>query len=431
MESPIYQELEMESFTGEQVENISPKNLAKTQGHDGSKLQEIIAASGISVRLWRLYAYFWLVCLVFPIFSLIQTPPLGLHLLIAASGLSLFTVAYFWVMWPHPLNERARRPYKLRASITLITGLTVLVLFLSIIYGNSFLWLFIGVSAIAGMTLSFRNASFVVFGLTLLTLGLSVSASRSILPANWLQIIPLVLLVRGLGLDMIGFVRLSDALRELYTAREELADQAVTEERLRMARDLHDLLGHSLSLITLKSELAGRLLKKDTRAASQEVHEIERVARQALREVREAVAGYRQRTLHGELDGTRQILEAAGVFCTVEDEAQSLPPGIDAILAWVVREGVTNVIRHSRAKHCLIRIMSTHESVRVEVINDGSPREKSSTTESGTGLSGLSERVSRLGGRIETGTTPSSNGMGYQLKVEIPIRSGDLTAEVR
>jgi two-component system sensor histidine kinase DesK len=422
----------MESLEVEKVQKISKDSWAIAQSHDGSKLREIIASSGISLRLWRLYAYFWLVCLVFPIFSLIQTPPLGLHLLVAVSGLTIFTVTYFRVMWPHPLNERARNRYKLRTSITLIVILTLLVSFLSINYGSSFLWLFIGVSAIAGIVFSFRNASITVFGLTLLTLGFNVNASGGIASTNWLQIIPLVLLVRGLGLDMIGFVRLSDALRELHSAREELARQAVTEERLRMARDLHDLLGHTLSLITLKSELAGRLLEKDPHASSalQEVHEVERVARQALREVREAVAGYRQRDLHGELDGARQILEAAGIVCTVEDETQSLPPGIDSVLAWIVREGVTNVIRHSRAQHCLIRITSTDEYVRAEVINDGYSREKSSKAESGSGLSGLAERVARLGGRIETGTLPSLNGIGYQLKVEIPIR-GDLTVEVR
>jgi len=420
----------MENFTGEKLEYSSPKNLAKTQAYDGLSLQEIIAASGISARLWRLYAYFWLICLFFPILSLIQTPPLGLQLLIVIAGLMTFVAAYFWVMWPHPLDDGGRTRFRLQKSITLIMGLTVLVLVLCINYGSSFLWLFIGVSAIAGLILSFRNASIAVFGLTLLTLGFNIYAGGNIASANWLQIIPLVLLVRGLGLDMIGFVRLSDALRELHTARKELARQAVMEERLRMARDLHDLLGHSLSLITLKSELAGRLLEKDPHIASQEVHEIERVARQSLREVREAVAGYRQRTLHGELDGARQILDAAGVVCTVEYEAQSLPPGTDAVLAWIVREGVTNVIRHSRAKHCLIRIMSAHESVRVEVSNDGSPHEKSSTIESGSGLSGLAERVAGLGGRIETGTSPSSNGIGYLLKVEIPIK-GELTAEVR
>jgi two-component system, NarL family, sensor histidine kinase DesK len=229
---------------------------------------------------------------------------------------------------------------------------------------------------------------------------------------------------------MIGFVRLSDALRELHSAREELARQAVMEERLRMARDLHDLLGHTLSLITLKSELAGRLLEKDPHTASQEVHEIERIARQALREVREAVVEYRKRTLHGELDGARQILEAAGVVFSVEDETQSLPPNTDAALAWFVREGVTNVIRHSRAQHCLIRITSTDEFVCAEVINDGQPREENSKAPMGSGLSGLAERVAELGGRIETGTPSSSEGIGYLLKVEIPIK-GKLIAEVR
>ena len=400
------------------------------QSHDGSKLQEIIAASGISVRLWRLYAYFWLVCLVFPILSLIQTHPLGLHLLIAASGLIIFTAAYFWVMWHHPLNDQARTRYQLRTSLTLIAGLTVLVLVLSTVYGSTFLWLFIGVSAIAGRILSFRNASIAVICLTILTLGISIGANGGLAFANWLIIIPLALLVRGLGLDMIGFVRLSDALRELHSAREELARQAVTEERLRMARDLHDLLGHTLSLITLKSELAGRLLEKNPQAATQEIHEVERVARQALREVREAVAGYRQQTLRGELAGARQILEAAGVICTVEDEARTLSPEADIVLSWVVREGVTNVIRHNRARHCLIRITSTDEHVRAEVSNDGYPRGDNSQVQMGSGLSGLAERVAGRGGRIEAGTFRTSDGVGFRLMVEIPLKNKS-TAEAR
>ncbi len=397
---------------------------------DRSKLQEIIAASGISVRLWRLYAYFWFVCLVFPIFSLIQTPPSGFNLLITASGIITFVSAYFWVMWPHPLSDGARTRLGLQISLTLLAVLTVLVLLLSIINGSSFLWLFIGVSAIAGMTLSFRNASISVMGLTLLTVAFNVGIDGSIASANWLQIIPLALLVRGLGLDMIGFVRLADALRELQRAREELAYQAVTDERLRMARDLHDLLGHTLSLIALKSELAGRLLEKDPGAATQQVHEVKHVARQALREVREAVAGYRQRTLRGELDGARQILEAAGIDCTIEYEAQSLPPDTDAVLAWVVREGVTNVIRHSRAKHCLIRITSTREHILAEISNDGYPSQESPIAESGSGLPGLAERVASEGGQVEAGIQQMPNGPGFRLKVEIPLGDGPI-AEIR
>jgi two-component system sensor histidine kinase DesK len=412
----------MESLKVTQRQRIF--NDLQGENHERSNLREIIAASGISVRLWRLYAYFWLICLVFPIFSLIQTHPRGNSLLFAVLGLIVFIATYFWVMWPHPLNDRARTRLGLRTSIAIITGLTILVFVLSTMYGSSFLWLFIGVSAIAGIMLSFRNASIVVFGLTLLTLGISVTASNGIANANWLQIIPLALLVRGLGLDMIGFVRLSDALRELQRAREQLAQQAVIEERLRMARDLHDLLGHTLSLITLKSELAGRLIEKDLNKATQEIHEVERVARQALRDVREAVAGYRQLSLRGELDGVHQILESAGIECSIEYETQLLPQRLDAVLGWVVREGVTNVIRHSRAKHCLIHIHSTDDTIRAEISNDGDPHHESATVERGSGLSGLAERVANEGGQLEATVQSLPDGPSFRLTVEIPIRSG-------
>jgi two-component system sensor histidine kinase DesK len=422
--------LATEKDQGELDQQWTSNNSSDKRSSPVEELKEMIAASGISVRLWRLYAYFWFICLFFPILSLIQTPPPGVHLLIIASGLIVFVGIYFWIMWPHPLSDRARTRLGMQKSVTLIIGLTVLVLFLSIIYGSLFLWLFIGVNAIAGITLSFRNAFIAVTGLTLLTLGANISMDGGITTANWLQIIPLALLVRGLGLDMIGFVRLSDALRELQRARGELAHQAVMEERLRMARDLHDLLGHSLSLITLKSALAGRLLEKNPPAATEQVHEVERVARQALREVREAVAGYRQRTLRSELDGARQILEAAGIECTIEYEPQSLPPGKDMVIAWVVREGVTNVIRHSRAQHCRIHITSSGGYIRAEISNDGYPRKETTTVEWGSGLSGLSERVSNEGGKLEVERQPTSNGPGFQLSVELPTRS-NLTTEGR
>lgn len=386
-----------------------------------SRLQEIIAASGISVRLWRLYAYFWLICLCFPVVSLLQTHTSGFNLLLTLLGLFMFVAAYFWVMWPHPLSDRARSRLKLHSALILITGLTVLVLLLSIVKGSSFLWLFIGVSAIAGITLSFRNASIAVMGLTLLTVAANVIIDRPIMLANWLQIIPLALLVRGLGLDMIGFVRLSDAMRELQKARADLAQQAVMQERLRMARDLHDLLGHTLSLIALKSQLAGRLLEKDPQTASVQIHEVERVARQSLHDVREAVAGYRQLSLRGELDGAQQILEAAGIECSIEYESLSLPANTDMVLAWIVREGVTNIIRHSRAQHVRIRITQADAYVRAEITNDGVAREAGSTVERGSGLVGLTERVANVGGKLEAGALPLSEGPGYQISVEIPV----------
>lgn len=407
----------MESLAATGIEHPSTSGA----DHPESKLQEIITASGISPRLWRLYAYFWLVCLFFPILALTQLHRTSPDVVIAASGLIVFTAIYFWVMWPYPLSARGRTRLEPQRSLVLIVALSLLVLILSLIYGSAFLWLFIGVSAIAGIALPFRSAAIAVFALTLLTLVVSVGIHGSILSIDWLAVIPLVLLVRGLGLDMIGFVRLAEALRELNLAREELARQAVTEERLRMARDLHDLLGHTLSLITLKSELAGRLLEKDPSAARQEIHEVERVARQALREVREAVAGYRRQSLRSELDAARQILEAAGVACIVEDKAGVLPDGIDTVLGWMVREGVTNVIRHSRAQYCWIRITSGDGYARVEILNDGNPLKKGGTDQIGSGLSGLAERVAEKGGRMEAGPRPAGDGAGFSLQVVIPI----------
>jgi len=388
-------------------------------------LPEVVASSGISVRLWRVYAQTWLVCLLFPIISLVQTPLTPVHLFIALAGLVIFAITYTWFMWPHPLNNKVRLRSGFRTSLIALTGLTALVLYLSLAYGSAFLWLFVGVSAIVGIVFPTHSAFIVIVVLTLLTLGVSVGISGGIARTDWLHIVPLALLVRGLGLDMIGVARLADVLRELHAARGERARRAVTEERLRLARDLHDLLGHTLSLITLKSELAGRLLEKEPARAAQEIHEIEREARQALREVREAVAGYRQPTLRSELAGARQMLEAAGITCTVEHMVGALPPAVDTVLAWTVREGVTNVIRHSRAQRCTIRVTSENGRVHVEVINDGYREQEHDPIRVSSGLSGLTERVTEHRGLVEAGSLLFEGNPGFRLRVELPIRGSE------
>src|SRR6266853_1230378 len=179
-------------------------------------------------------------------------------------------------------------------------------------------WLFFGVSAIAGVLLPMRSAFAAIVLFTFLPLFITVGMNGGIAGVDWWWLIALMLLVRGLGLDMIGITRMGSAIRELHTARRELARLAVIEERLRLSRDLHDLLGQTLSMITLKSELARHLITEEPERCAQELSEIERVARQTLREAREAVAGYRQPTLPSELDGARQLLEAARVACVVE-----------------------------------------------------------------------------------------------------------------
>ena len=384
----------------------------------------LVVSSGIPFQLWRLYQHFWLVCLLFPTVSLVQTPLPPVRLFLALAALLFFAVSYTWLMWPHPASSGVHKRSRSPASLILFGVLVTLVLVLCLLYDSAFLWLFIGVSAIAGVTLPMRSAFIAVVIFTLLPLVISVGASGGIARVDWLQIIPLMLLVRGIGVDMIGVARLSGAIRELQSAREELARLAVMDERQRLSRDLHDLLGHALSMITLKSELAGRLVEQEPARAVQEIREVEHVARLTLREVREAVAGYRQPRLESELDGARQILSAAGITCQVEHSAGELERSTDAMLAWAVREGVTNVIRHSRARRCLIRLTHQKSTVCAEVINDGPQRQQLEGTKviAGSGLSGLSERVNSHGGCIEAGPLQTAGNEGFRLWVELPIQ---------
>ena len=242
---------------------------------------------------------------------------------------------------------------------------------------------------------------------------------------DWPLTIALLLLVRSLGLDMIGVARMGRAIRELHIARRELARLAVAEERLRVARDLHDVLGHTLSMIALKSELAGRIAEQEPAQAAREIQDVEKAARQVLREVRTAVAGYRQPTLQSELEGARQLLDAAGIAYRIEQTVDELPATIDAVLAWVVREGVTNVVRHSRARRCRICLTETPGWVRLVVTNDDRrsslPIVEQLSSPAGTGLSGLVERVVAQGGHIEAGPRLADGEPGFHVQVELPL----------
>ncbi len=227
--------------------------------------------------------------------------------------------------------------------------------------------------------------------------------------------------VGTISLTMFVLSALGRTNRALQAARGELADLAVAEERNRIARDLHDTLGHSLSVIALKSELARRVLPDDQARADAELADVERVAREALASVRETVSGYRQPSLAIELAGARAALAAAGIAGEVEPAPEDLPRDVDAILGWAVREGVTNVLRHSDAASARIRIIVDGSSRAVEVVDDGTGRADESGAggaRTGVGLAGLGERAARLGGRVEAGPLPDR---GFRLLVAVPI----------
>lgn len=227
--------------------------------------------------------------------------------------------------------------------------------------------------------------------------------------------------VLGSGAGWLGFGRLIAANAALEGAQEEKARVAVAEERLRFARDLHDLLGHSLSVITLKSELAGRLMVVDAARAGTEVSEIEQVARRALKEVREAASGYRQATLAVELAGSRTALAAAHISWAEEvDPDLSLPQPVEAVLAWTVREGVTNVIRHSHAATCTLALDVDDTTATMTIADDGTgAAAKNGSAGEGNGLRGLGERVAAASGILEAG--PRQGG-GYRLVVSVPVQ---------
>ena len=195
----------------------------------------------------------------------------------------------------------------------------------------------------------------------------------STVPFPWRILAPVPALVFTI---VTGAANIVDAEREraqrrLRRADEEIERLAALAERERIARDLHDLLGHTLSLIVVKSELAARLAERDPARAGEEMRDVERIGREALAEVRAAVVGYRAQGLHGELDGARRALGAAGVEATVEADLPALPIAYESALALALRESVTNVVRHADARHATIRIGVEASNVVLEVTDDG------------------------------------------------------------
>src|SRR5919199_1911772 len=262
-----------------------------------------------------------LVFLIYPIRAVLASDPTSARVLFALGGAVLFVGIFLWLMWMHePLPSAVAEPFEVRKRRAAIAFLAVLAIALNLALGSEWRVLFFHVNVAAGIMLLTRDAYVAIAGLAIITLVLGIFSGMA-----WL-----VLPTAAIGLWATAFVRQVAAVAELKAAREELARLAVSEERLRFARDLHDLLGHSLSLIALKSELAGRLIGADTGRARQEVDDIHRVTREALVEVREAVGGLRRMTLAEELRGAEAALTAAGIKPEVIRPSVTFAPEVEA-----------------------------------------------------------------------------------------------------
>ena len=209
------------------------------------------------------------------------------------------------------------------------------------------------------------------------------------------------------GLVVYAAAQLLQSNQALAQARADLARLAAENERFRIARDLHDLLGHSLTTITVKAGLARRLGETDPARGLAEIAEVETLARQSLADVRAAVGSYRDVTLAGELATGRELLRAAGISADLPRAVDVVDPGQRELFGWAVREGLTNIVRHAHASSCAVRLSASS----VEIVDDGVG---GTAAPPGNGLSGLRERAAAVGGVVDAGPVQPR---GWRLRV--------------
>lgn len=333
---------------------------------------------------------------------------------IGGLGLLTFNSLYIYVVF-RAFDRERREAISTRVALLLLGVLTTA---LGVGYGGTWLLFFPLLGLATGAALRgpwLRRAGLTLAVLTCLAVSLH----------GWSNAVSIVYGTLLSSMVTAAILSLNEAVRDLRAAREELARQAVEKERLRFSRDLHDLLGHTLSVIVVKSEAARRLAPRDLDAALTQIGDIESVGRQALTEIREAVAGYRESSLADELSRASSALSAAGVTPVVRQSGTPLAPQTATLLGWVVREAVTNVLRHSGAARCEIVVDSGPERVRLTVTDDGrggrpGPADTAQGI-GGTGLAGLTERLAVAGGSLSAGPAPRG---GFTVTAELPSETG-------
>ena len=360
-----------------------------------------------SVQWWTHLT--WLGYLCFPVLEVLRQPRPFWYYVSVLVALGLFLAAYLLVLQrPGPMGNAAA------------TALSVVIAVLwHRIFGSSAIVFLLYAAVFAGFQASLPHA-------TLLAVGL-----EAFLIAQWRYghtppppLIALGVAVAGITVGSGYIYRWLLANRQLRLARRQVERLAQAAERDRIARDLHDLLGHSLSLVVLKAELAKRLSRAQPDKLEPELGDIEKAAREALAQVRAAVRGYRSDGLMQEAERMRQTLADAGIECRLSAEPALLSPSGQSLLSLVLREAVTNILRHSRVRSCRIDIAPTTELVRLSVADDGLGRRGAAE---GSGLTGMRERLEMAGGRLIIEDGPGSTIIVAELPLLGAVR--DKTAE--
>lgn len=353
-----------------------------------------------SDRMRTLYGAFFLVFLAFPLLEAWHLggwrAPVGSLVVLAFGG--WYVVGLLAGEEPRPAWLRWLRAWQWLA------GLIVLVAAVTVVIGPMGLWLLFFVASGAGGAVPHRGG-LVLIGLA----GVTHVVVAGLLGMEWAWAAGIGAWVVVVGLSVWFSTRADVAQRALMNEREQKSALAVDLERVRLARDLHDILGHSLTVVTVKAQLAGRLVDADPERAKAEIADVERLARDALTDVRSTVRSYRELSLVAELAGARRALEAAEIAAEIPGSAEQVRSDYRELFAWVVREGVTNVIRHSGATSVVVRLRPTD----LEIEDDG--RGLQAGHAAGNGLTGLSERARSVGAEISV--VGGTSGRGALLRV--------------
>jgi two-component system sensor histidine kinase DesK len=320
------------------------------------------------------------------------------------------------VFWLGPIGSRARLVLAmLAAALTLVAAALP-----SAPAGIFLLWAFPAV--LLGFALPPRTALAALAGLA--SVAIATLAVRVIdggeAGAALFAGTEMVVVIAIAGAAAVAVGELQRANTALRNAQAEIERMAVEQERTRFARDLHDLLGQTLTLMRVKLQVADAVLP-DIERTRAELGDLERLVRTALEDVREVASSYRQLTLSSEIAGAEIALEAAGIEFSVEERAGPLPAAVEATVAWSLREAVTNVMRHSAARTCGVQITGDGREVALEVHDDGRGAAQGRVE---SGLRTLRERVQAAGGRVEV-EQPELAGGGFTLRVRLPLDGSD------
>lgn len=366
---------------------------------------------GRSLRA-RLSVAVWLGFIAYPLVATYSDArDTTVHLVVVSVAAAVFSAAYLaFCALPDPTRARMDRRLVAAVVVLLVGAVSFLVVY------DRPEWVYSYVYCLWPAIVALGGRAWPVLLLAGLAIGLGVASGLS--GAN---VVSVAVVVLGVGAGVYGVTRLVAANEALRRAQADQAAAAVAEERLRFARDLHELLSHSLSVIALKSQVASRLVADQPGRAATEMADIEQITRQALHEVRDAVSGYRRPSLAVELQGARRALGAAGIALHESLGQPDMPCAVEAPLAWALREGVTNVVRHSRASTCTISLELSAGEATLLVADDGiGPADRHPAAPAGNGLRGLAERVSAIGGALDT--RPCAEG-GFLLAVSIPLQA--------